>query len=143
MGRSPETPEPQGEIAKRGPLTATEVYKAFREGEDIDVRDLARPHRAKAIRTLSRLCNSKQPPSVQATAAKSLLEFSDGRPSQIEAVKHEAGITINIMRLYAGGPSETRVIEAVDVAASEVGEIVDAVVPIVNAPRLTKPKDDE
>ncbi len=37
----------------------------------------------------------------------------------------------------------TRVIEAVDVAASEVGEIVDAVVPIVNAPRLTKPKDDE
>ncbi len=116
----------RGLVKPMKPLTAAQVYAAFESGEQVDVRELARPHRAKAIKTLVRLTGRKMPPSVQASAAKSLLEFSDGKAAQIEPVRSDRSITINIHRLYAGGGPETKVIDAIDVSKAVAGEVIES-----------------
>lgn len=101
------------------------VADAFAESDELDVRALAAPHRSLAIDTLVKTCRSRTAPhTAKNAAAKSLLEFSDGRPSQIEGVTTDQSIHIHINRLYAGGANETRVIDAYAVSQAEKGQAV-------------------
>lgn len=117
---------------QRGPMTIAEVEKAFRDGDDLDVRDLALPHQLTAMNTLVTTCKAhKANHSARVSAAKTILEFAGGKAAQQPEVEPQSsGLTVIVHNLFAAGPKQEKVVIDAKPVEVEEAQVVDAVVEI-------------
>ncbi len=99
-------------------MSKTDVSEAFAMGDAIDIRELAAPYRENAMKTLDKVTRARRAPSsAKVSAARAILEFSDGKPNAIPDRHTSGGVHIHINRLYCG---------------NEGADVVDAVIDLVD-----------
>lgn len=98
-------------------MTQAEIQRAFRDGESIELADLAQAHTGTAIETLVGVMGDLEAPAnSRVSAATRILEFAHGKAAQSAQQQAETGgLTINILRM-SDGDTHKEVIEAVEVA---------------------------
>lgn len=98
-------------------MTQAEIDQSFRDGETIELADLAQAHTGTAIETLVGVMGDLEAPAnSRVSAATRILEFAHGKAAQsVQQQAETGGLTINILRM-SDGDTHKEVIEAVEVA---------------------------
>lgn len=108
-------------------IDAENLNDVLDETADLELRDKIAEHTDVAIKALKEVAEHGDPDSARVSAAKGILEYGHGKPSQSKphAVGGGTGVTINIIRLSGEKTSHTFGTIAQDIEdAQEVAEVV-------------------
>ncbi len=113
-------------------MSKAEVSQAFDKGDALDIRELAFPYREHAMSTLDKVTRARKAPhSAKVSAARAILEFSDGKPNAIPDRLAAGGVHIHIANLFCNNDGADVVETVIDIA--DQAEVIEGQVVIQEA----------
>lgn len=148
------------DLPKVPKVTSSEIAELMKEGEQLDIAELAKAKSEEMLGVLVTAANREgvvdedgklleDLPSwaVATSAAKTVIEIAHGRTATQEVEKKDTGLTIVINQLFSSG-TEEKVIEAIDLA-TDLADTIEIEGPDINmdelvdlTPILSKPSSE-
>lgn len=101
------------------PTIPTE-YEMADDGDRVVVQRLCEEYRAEAVETMVEVMRNATGMRDRVTAAKTILEYADGKPTQVVQQVGGTGLVVNILKLSTG---KVERVPAVDVPGEVVPEV--------------------